>query len=41
MGTVDKQKTRGPWANPRGALRDQKGEEETVRREVNKESVMF
>lgn len=40
VGKVDKQKKRGPWTNFRGTRRDQRGEEETARRE-HKESVMF
>lgn len=31
-GTVDKQKKNGPWTNPRGTQRDQRGEEEIIGR---------
>lgn len=41
MGIGDKQKKRGPWGNPRGTRRDQRGEEEIARREEHEESVMF
>lgn len=37
VGTVDKQKRRGPWTNPRGILRDERENEEPVRTEQNKE----